>query len=124
MSRVPAQPCPAPRPGHIPMSQLPARRVPGRAGHRTPATTARAASGAGASTTASPATAPAGCARSMEPIAVTVRDDGKWASSPLRRVRHRAHLNRIAGDDNPHALMKIAVRPLEQPAVPARVDDR
>ena len=60
----------------------------------------------------------AGCAGAMEPIAVTVRDDGEWALVHRCGGCATVHLNRIAGDDNPHALMKIAVKPLEQPPFP------
>jgi hypothetical protein len=54
----------------------------------------------------------------MEPIAVTVREEGEWALVHRCGGCATVHLNRIAGDDNPHALMKIAVRPLEQPPFP------
>ena len=60
----------------------------------------------------------ADCAGSMEPIGVTVRDDGEWA------LVHRCagccdlRVNRIAGDDNPLVLMRLAVRPLAQPPFP------
>ena len=49
----------------------------------------------------------ADCAAAMEPIGVSVRDDGEWAL-----------VHRIAGDDNPLMLMRIAVRPLAQPPFP------
>lgn len=58
------------------------------------------------------------CGSSMEPIAITVRGDGEWV------LVHRClgcdvlHLNRTAGDDNPLALMRIAVGPLARPPFP------
>jgi hypothetical protein len=58
------------------------------------------------------------CAGSMEPLAVCVRGDGEW--SLVHRCGGCAivHLNRIAGDDNPLTLMRLAVRPLAQPPFP------
>lgn len=54
----------------------------------------------------------------MAPIAVHVRHQGEWAL-----VHHCAgcgvlDTNRIAGDDNPLALMRIAVAPLARPPFP------
>jgi hypothetical protein len=60
----------------------------------------------------------ASCAGSMEPIAVSVRDDGEWALVHRCGGCTAVRLNRVAGDDNPLALMRIAVRPLAQPAFP------
>jgi hypothetical protein len=60
----------------------------------------------------------ADCGSSMEPVAISARGDGEW------RIVHRCtgcptvHLNRIAGDDNPLMLMRLAVRPLAQPPFP------
>ena len=60
----------------------------------------------------------ADCRASMEPIAMTVRGDGEWV------LIHRCggcgvlHANRIAGDDNPLLLVRIAVRPLALPPFP------
>ena len=54
----------------------------------------------------------ADCGASMEPIAISVRGDGEWI------VIHRCtncdalHANRIAGDDNPLPLVRLAARPL------------
>jgi hypothetical protein len=49
---------------------------------------------------------------------VCVRGDGEWAL--VHRCVHcrTVHLNRIAGDDNPLVLMRLAVRPLAQPPFP------
>ena len=58
------------------------------------------------------------CAAAMEPIAVCVRDDGEWAIVHRCGGCHAVRVNRIAGDDNPLALMRLAVRPLAQPPFP------
>ena len=60
----------------------------------------------------------ADCASSMEPIGVTVRDDGEWALVHRFAGCSTVHVNRIAGDDNPLVLMRLAVRPLAQPPFP------
>ncbi len=58
------------------------------------------------------------CGGGMEPIAVSVRADGEWA------IVHRCHscgmlrTNRVAGDDDPWAMMSLAARPLAQPPFP------
>ena len=54
----------------------------------------------------------------MEPIGVTVQRDGEW--SLVHRCGSCSHvrLNRIAGDDNPLALMQLAVKPLARPPFP------
>ena len=54
----------------------------------------------------------------MEPIAVHVREDGEWALVHRCRGCAAVSVNRIAGDDNPLALMRLAVRPLAQPPFP------
>jgi hypothetical protein len=54
----------------------------------------------------------------MEPIAISVRGSGEWV------IIHRCtgcdvlRSNRIAGDFNPLALLRLAVRPLAQPPFP------
>ena len=60
----------------------------------------------------------ADCAGSMEPIAVTVGDDGEWSLVHRCGGCAAVRVNRIAGDDNALVLMRIAVRPLAQPAFP------
>ncbi len=67
------------------------------------------------STTTFLATGPADCAGSMEPIGVSVREDGEWALVPRCTGCLTVHVNRIAGDDNPLMLMRLAVRPLARP---------
>jgi hypothetical protein len=58
------------------------------------------------------------CGSSMEPVAVCVRPGGEWALVHRCGGCHEIHLNRIAGDDNPLALMQLAVRPLAAPPFP------
>ena len=60
----------------------------------------------------------ADCAGSMEPIAVCVRENGEWALIHRCGGCSAVRVNRIAGDDNPLLLMRIAVRPLAQPPFP------
>lgn len=60
----------------------------------------------------------ADCGGSMEPIAVCVRADGEWALVHRCSGCATVHVNRIAGDDNPLMLMRLAVRPLAQPPFP------
>jgi hypothetical protein len=58
------------------------------------------------------------CLAAMEPIAITVRGDGEWVL--IHRCRGCGELdsNRIAGDDSPLLLVRLAVRPLAQPPFP------
>jgi hypothetical protein len=60
----------------------------------------------------------ADCGAAMEPIAVYVRAGGEWALVHRCGGCPTVHLNRIAGDDNPLMLMRLAVRPLAQPPFP------
>ena len=60
----------------------------------------------------------------MEPIAICVRADGEWALVHRCAVWATAHVNRIAGDDNPLMLMRLAVRPLAQPPFPLELLSR
>lgn len=54
----------------------------------------------------------------MEPIAVTVRGEGRWVL--VHRCTHcgRLRLNKTAGDDNVLLLMRLAALPLTMPFVP------
>jgi len=60
----------------------------------------------------------ADCGSSMEPIAISVRGSGEWV------IIHRCtrcdvlSANRIAGDDNPLMLLRLAVKPLAEPPFP------
>jgi hypothetical protein len=58
------------------------------------------------------------CGSSMEPVSVSVRHDGEWALVHRCSGCATIHLNRIAGDDNPLMLMRLAVRPLAEPPFP------
>ncbi|HYZ91358.1 MAG TPA: RNHCP domain-containing protein [Actinomycetota bacterium] len=58
------------------------------------------------------------CGSSMEPIAISVRGDGEWVIVHRCRGCDELHLNRIAGDDNPLLLLRLAVKPLAQPPFP------
>lgn len=59
-----------------------------------------------------------GCHGRMEPIGVTVRYDGDWALLHRCQSCGLIRMNRIAGDDNPLALISLAVRPLGNPPFP------
>jgi hypothetical protein len=54
----------------------------------------------------------------MEPIAITVRGAGEWVLVHRCGGCDDVHLNRAAGDDNPLALLRLAVMPLAQPPFP------
>jgi hypothetical protein len=60
----------------------------------------------------------ADCGSSMEPVAICVRSDGEWALIHRCTGCRTMHLNRVAGDDSPLMLMRLAVRPLAQPPFP------
>jgi len=66
----------------------------------------------------SPGDRAAECGSSMEPIAITVRGDGEWVLIHRCRGCDTLHANRIAGDDNPLLLVRLAVKPLAQPPFP------
>jgi hypothetical protein len=72
----------------------------------------------------SPGDRSARCAAAMEPIAVSVRDDDEWQLVHRCRGCEALRVNRIAGDDNPHSLIRLATRPLERMPLPAHVVDR
>jgi RNHCP domain len=61
------------------------------------------------------------CGSSMEPIAISVRRAGEWVLVHRCLGCDTVHLNRIAGDDNPLLLVRIAVGPLAQPPFPLDV---
>jgi hypothetical protein len=58
------------------------------------------------------------CGSLMEPIAISVRGDGEWVLVHRCGGCDVVHLNRSAGDDNPLALVRLAVRPLTQAPFP------
>lgn len=57
----------------------------------------------------------------MRPIGVTVRDGGEWQIIHACRACGALSANRVAGDDNPVALLRLAMRPLAGAVGPARV---
>ena len=61
------------------------------------------------------------CHARMEPIAITVRGDGEWVLIHRCTGCDELSANRIAGDDNPLLLVRMAVRPLAQPPFPLQV---
>jgi hypothetical protein len=48
----------------------------------------------------------------MEPIGIEVRRDGEWAIIHRCTACRTLKLNRIAGDDDERALIRLALRPL------------
>ncbi|HEX2315680.1 MAG TPA: RNHCP domain-containing protein [Thermomonospora sp.] len=57
----------------------------------------------------------ADCGGRMVPLSVTVRPDGEWLIIHECRSCGALSANRIAGDDNALALLRVAVRPLSDP---------
>jgi len=64
------------------------------------------------------------CGGSMEPIAICVRAGGEWALVHRCSGCSTVRVNRIAGDDNPLMLMRLAVRPLAEPPFPLELLSR
>ncbi|TDW93395.1 RNHCP domain-containing protein [Kribbella pratensis] len=64
----------------------------------------------------------ADCAGGMEPIAVTVRGEGRWVLIHRCTNCGRLRLNKTAGDDNVLLLMRLAALPLTMPFVPFAPD--
>jgi hypothetical protein len=54
----------------------------------------------------------------MEPIAVTVRGEGRWVLIHRCTNCGRLRLNKTAGDDNVLLLMRLAALPLTMPFLP------
>lgn len=54
----------------------------------------------------------------MEPIAVWVQPSGEWALVHRCASCKVVGVNRIAGDDNEHALCSLAARPIALPPFP------
>ena len=54
----------------------------------------------------------------MEPVAISPRPDGEWMIVHRCRSCDQLRRTRIAGDDDPIALMSLAVRPLARPPFP------
>jgi hypothetical protein len=57
----------------------------------------------------------------MEAIAVTVRGDGEWVLIHRCTGCDELRANRIAGDDNPLVLVRIAIKPLALTPFPLEV---
>ncbi|NYE71485.1 RNHCP domain-containing protein [Microlunatus parietis] len=64
----------------------------------------------------------ADCSGGMEPIAVTVRGEGRWVLIHRCTQCGRLRLNKTAGDDNVLQLMRLAALPLTMPFVPFAAD--
>jgi len=64
----------------------------------------------------------ADCSGGMEPIAVTVRGEGRWVLVHRCTNCGRLRLNKTAGDDNVMLLMRLAALPLTMPFVPFASD--
>ncbi|MCP2258129.1 RNHCP domain-containing protein [Streptoalloteichus tenebrarius] len=63
----------------------------------------------------------ADCRGRMEAMGLSVRPDGEWMLIHHCLECGELSVNRIAGDDNPLALLRMAVRPLSDSRVPVRV---
>ncbi|GAA3687628.1 RNHCP domain-containing protein [Nonomuraea antimicrobica] len=60
----------------------------------------------------------AGCRGRMAALSVTVRPDGEWLIIHCCQSCGGLSANRIAGDDNALALLRIAMRPLSDSRLP------
>ncbi|MBO6557295.1 MAG: RNHCP domain-containing protein [Pseudomonadales bacterium] len=58
------------------------------------------------------------CQGKMEPISVWVKSDKEWALVHRCTSCGVVKTNRIAGDDNPFALLSLASKPMAQPPFP------
>ena len=58
------------------------------------------------------------CGALMEPIGIWVKRDGEWAVIHRCTACGTLRTNRIAGDDDPWAMMSLAAKPLAQPPFP------
>ncbi|WP_406291310.1 RNHCP domain-containing protein [Embleya sp. NBC_00896] len=62
----------------------------------------------------------AGCGGRMAALSLTVRPGGEWQLIHHCQSCGELGANRIAGDDNPRSLLRLAMRPLSDPALPIR----
>ncbi|WP_433263513.1 RNHCP domain-containing protein [Actinosynnema sp. CS-041913] len=62
----------------------------------------------------------ADCGGRMEALSLSIRPDGEWLLIHHCLVCGELSANRIAGDDSPLALLRMAVRPLSDSSVPVR----
>jgi hypothetical protein len=60
----------------------------------------------------------AACRGRMAALSITVRTDGEWLIIHHCQSCDELSANRIAGDDNALALLRIAMRPLSAPRLP------
>ncbi|MEU5162530.1 RNHCP domain-containing protein [Streptomyces sp. NPDC020875] len=60
------------------------------------------------------------CRGRMTAIGLAVRPDGEWLVIHRCLSCEGVSANRIAGDDNPLPLIRLATRPLADPGVPVR----
>ncbi|MGW1147746.1 RNHCP domain-containing protein [Streptomyces sp. NPDC002454] len=60
------------------------------------------------------------CRGRMPALSVTVREDGEWLIIHQCRSCGELSANRIAGDDHPVSLVRLATRPLADLATPVR----
>ncbi|MEE1739278.1 RNHCP domain-containing protein [Streptomyces sp. BE147] len=60
------------------------------------------------------------CGGRMEALSLSVRQDGEWTLIHHCLTCGELSANRIAGDDNALALMRLALRPLADARVPVR----
>lgn len=60
------------------------------------------------------------CRGEMEAIAVWVKEDGEWALIHRCKKCGKLSANRVLSDDNPLALMQLAVKALANPPFPLR----
>ncbi|MFG3163901.1 RNHCP domain-containing protein [Streptomyces sp. NPDC048232] len=63
----------------------------------------------------------ADCRGRMEALGMSVRADGEWVIIHQCASCGELSANRIAGDDNPLALVRLALRPLADPEAAGRV---
>lgn len=63
----------------------------------------------------------ADCRGRMEALGMSVRTDGEWMIIHQCVTCGELSANRIAGDDNPRALVRLALRPLADPGAAGRV---
>jgi hypothetical protein len=54
----------------------------------------------------------------MEPVAISPKPNGEWMVVHRCRACDELRRTRIAGDDDPIALMSLAVQPLARPPFP------
>ncbi|WP_306361521.1 RNHCP domain-containing protein [Nocardia sp. CC227C] len=61
------------------------------------------------------------CRGRMRAVSMSVREDGEWSLVHRCLVCGVLKVNRVAGDDNALALLRLALRPLADPLIARRV---